>query len=96
MTYESLAVPTRAGRLDKIVAMRKQHSPEQIVRKLTTADRLLAEGKDTAAVCSELGVSETTYHRWRNEFGARQLRACGHRSLCALAERNQSGMYSPT
>jgi hypothetical protein len=48
MTYESLAAPTRAGRLDKIVAMRKQHSPEQIVRKLTMADRLLAEGKDTA------------------------------------------------
>ena len=28
-----------------------------------------AEGKDTAAVCRELGVSEVTYHRWRNEFG---------------------------
>ena len=33
------------------------------------ADRLLAEGKDTAAVCRELGVSEATYHRWRNQFG---------------------------
>jgi len=28
------------------------------VRKLTTANRLLAEGKDVAAVCRELGVSE--------------------------------------
>jgi putative transposase len=43
--------------------------PEQVVRKLMTADRLLAEGKDTAAVCRELGVSEATYHRWRNQFG---------------------------
>jgi len=28
------------------------------VRKLTAADRLLAEGNDTAAVCRELAVSE--------------------------------------
>ena len=48
---------------------RKRHSPEQVVRKLTTADRLLAEGKDVAAVCRELGISEPTYHRWRNQFG---------------------------
>jgi putative transposase len=48
---------------------RKRHSPEQIVRKLMAADRLLAEGKDTAAVCRELGVSEATYHRCRNQFG---------------------------
>ena len=26
-----------------IMATRKRHSPEQVVRKLTTADRLLAE-----------------------------------------------------
>ena len=44
-----------AGRLDKIIAIRKRYSPEQIVRKLMAADRLLAEGKDTAAVCRELG-----------------------------------------
>jgi hypothetical protein len=41
---------------------------EQVVRKLMAADRLLAEGKDTA-VCRELGVSEETYHRWRNQIG---------------------------
>ena len=40
------------------MATRKRHSPEQIVRKLMAADRLLAEGKDLAAVCRELGVSE--------------------------------------
>jgi len=42
------------------------------VRKLVTADRLLAEGKGTAAVCRQLGVSEATYHRWRNQFGGAQ------------------------
>ncbi len=60
---------TGAGRLDKIMTTRKRHSPEQIVRKLMAADRLLAEGKDTAAVCRDLAMSEATYHRWRNQFG---------------------------
>jgi hypothetical protein len=36
---------------------------------LTTADRSLAEGNDVAAACCEPGVSEQTYHRWRNQFG---------------------------
>ena len=40
---------------------RKRHSPEQVVRKLATADRMLGEGKDVADVCRELGVSEQTY-----------------------------------
>jgi len=51
------------------MATRKRHSPEQIVRKLMAADRLLAEGNDIAAVCREQGVSDATYHRWRNQFG---------------------------
>ncbi len=29
----------------------------------------LAEGKDTAAVFGELGISGATYHRWHNQFG---------------------------
>ena len=48
---------------------RKRHTPEQVVRKLTQADRLLGEGKDVAYVCRELGVAEQTYYRWRNQFG---------------------------
>ena len=48
---------------------RKRHTPEQVVRKLTQADRLLADGKDVADVCRELQVSEQTYYRWRNQFG---------------------------
>jgi putative transposase len=51
------------------MATRKRHSPEQVVRKVSTADRLLSEGRDVAVVCRELGVSEATYHRWRHQFG---------------------------
>jgi len=39
------------------------------VRKLAHADRLLGERKGVADVCRELGVSEQTYVRWRNQFG---------------------------
>jgi putative transposase len=39
------------------------------VRKLAHADRLLGEGKGVADVCRELGASEQTYFRWRNQFG---------------------------
>lgn len=34
---------------------RRRHTPEQIVRKLREADRLLAEGKDLAEVARAAG-----------------------------------------
>ena len=49
---------------------RRRHTPEQIVRKLREADRLLAEGKDLEEVARHLEVSEPTYHRWRAQYGA--------------------------
>ena len=45
---------------------RKRHSPEQIIRKLREADRMLSEGKGIAEVCQQLEVAEATFHRWRN------------------------------
>ena len=48
---------------------RTRHSPEQVIRKLREADRMLAEQKGVAEVAKELGVSENTYHRWRNQYG---------------------------
>ena len=48
---------------------RRRHTPEQIIRKLREADRLLGEGAEVADVARQLEVSEQTYHRWRNQFG---------------------------
>lgn len=48
---------------------RRRHTPEQIVRKLAVADKLLGEGKMIEEVCRELEVTESTFHRWRNQFG---------------------------
>jgi putative transposase len=51
------------------LSMNKRYSPEQIVRKLRQADDLLALGASLPQVARELGVSEATYHRWRNRYG---------------------------
>jgi len=65
---------------------RKRHTPEQVVRKLTQADRLLADDKDVADVCRELQVSEQTYYRWRNQFGG--LKADDAKRLKELEKEN--------
>jgi len=49
---------------------RRRHAPEQIVPKLAVADKLLGEGKTVEEVCRELEMTESTFHRWRNQFGA--------------------------
>ena len=48
---------------------RRRHTPEQIIRKLREADRLLAEGKTVEEVARHLEISEQTYHRWRAQYG---------------------------
>ncbi len=49
--------------------MKRRHTPEQVVRKLREADKLLGEGKAIPEVARVLEVSENTYHRWRNQYG---------------------------
>ena len=49
---------------------RRRHTPEQIVRKLREADRLLAEGADVAEVCRHLEIAVSTYQRWRVQYKA--------------------------
>ena len=48
---------------------RRRHTPEQVIRKLREADRMLAEGRTIGEVCRQLEVSEATYHRWQRQFG---------------------------
>ncbi len=48
---------------------RKRHSPEEIIRKLREADAELVAGATAADVSKKLGVSEATFHRWRNRYG---------------------------
>ncbi|CAN5312588.1 hypothetical protein BH20ACT13_BH20ACT13_18300 [soil metagenome] len=48
---------------------RRRHTPEQIIRKLREADRLLGEGQDVGQVAKQLEISEQTLHRWRLQYG---------------------------
>ena len=50
--------------------MKKRHTPEQIVRKLHEADAQLAAGAPIPEVARQLGISEATFHRWRNQYGS--------------------------
>lgn len=65
---------------------RRRHTPEQIVRKLCEADRLLGEGQEVALVAKQLEVSEQTLHRWRGRYGG--LKAEDARRLKELEREN--------
>lgn len=58
-----------AGGRMSIVTTRRRKSPEQIVRLLGQADRLLANGHDVPGACRELGISESSLYRWRERYG---------------------------
>jgi putative transposase len=65
---------------------RRRHTPEQIIRKLREADRLLAEGREVPEVAKTLEVSEATYHRWRAQYGG--LKADDAKRLKELTNEN--------
>jgi putative transposase len=60
--------------------------PEQIIRKLREADRLLAEGHQVPELAKQLEISEATYHRWRAQYGG--LKADDVRRLKNLEGEN--------
>jgi putative transposase len=66
---------------------RRRHTPEQVIRKLREADRMLGEGKTIAEVARALEVSENTYHRWRNQYGG--MKADDVKRLKELERENQ-------
>lgn len=52
---------------------RKINTAEEIVRKLRQAEVLLHEGKTVGEACRELGVTDSTYYKWRKEYGGLKL-----------------------
>ncbi len=66
---------------------RRRHTPEQIIRKLREAERMLGEGRGVAEVAKELGVSEQTFHRWRNQYGG--MKAADVKRLKELERENR-------
>ena len=44
-------------------------TPEQIIGMLREAEVVLAKGGSVGLVCKQIGVTEQTYYRWREEYG---------------------------
>ena len=66
---------------------RCRHTPEQVIRKLREAERLIGEGRTIPEAAKELGISEQTYHRWRNQYGG--MKANDAKRLKELERENQ-------
>lgn len=48
---------------------RLRHTPEQVIRKLAVGNKALAGGTDLEEVCRQLGIAESTWHRWMTKYG---------------------------
>jgi transposase-like protein len=67
---------------------RRRHTPEQIIRKLREAERLLGEGKTIPEAAKQLEISEQTFHRWRAQYGG--MKADDAKRLKELERENRS------
>ena len=47
---------------------RKRHTPEEIIKKLRTAEEALADGKNVEEACRMIAVSMATYQRWKSQY----------------------------
>ena len=52
---------------------RKKHTPEEIVAKLRQVDVLVSQGTAVSDAIRQIGVTEVTYYRWRQEYGGLKL-----------------------
>lgn len=52
---------------------KKRYKPEEIVAKLRQVDVLASQGVPIADAIRQIGVSEVTYYRWRQEYGGLKL-----------------------
>ncbi len=65
---------------------RKRYKPEEIVTKLRQVDVLTSQGQNVAEAIRQIGVTEVTYYRWRQEFGG--LKGDQVRRLKELEQEN--------
>ena len=64
----------------------KRHTPEQIIARLREAEAELNAGQTIGQVIQKLGISEQTFHRWRNQYGGMKSEAA--RKLKDLEQEN--------
>ena len=72
----------------RTVKARKRYKPEEIVAKLRQVDVLVSHGQPMADAIRQIGVSEVTYYRWRQEFaGLKTEHPAGHSRLHPVRQR---------
>ncbi len=76
------------GKEEPATVKAKRHTPNQVIRKLREAERMLGEGRTIAEVSKALEVSEVTFHRWRNQYGG--MKADDAKRLRELEKENAS------
>jgi len=55
------------------MSVKKGYSSEAIIRALRQAEVLLHEGQSISEACRSLGISDSTYYKWRKEYGGMQI-----------------------
>jgi transposase-like protein len=65
---------------------RRRHTPEQVVRKLAEGEKLLGQGQNLEEVTRHLEITESTWHRWRNQYGG--MKADDAKRLKELEKEN--------
>ena len=65
---------------------KKRYTPEEIVAKLRQVDVMVSQGQNIADAIRQIGVSEVTYYRWRQEYGG--LKADQVKRLKELEQEN--------
>lgn len=55
------------------MSAKKGYSSEVIIRNLRQAEVMLHEGKTMVEVCRSIGISDSTYYKWRKEYGGMQV-----------------------
>ena len=51
----------------------KKGSVEEIIGKLREAEVALAQGETVAQACRDIGVSDHTFYRWRQQYGGLRI-----------------------
>ena len=52
---------------------RKRYTPEQVINKLREAEVAISGGSTVAGASRQIGVTEQTFYRWRNEYGGLRI-----------------------
>ena len=52
---------------------RKGYTPEQVINKLREAEVAISGGSTVAEASRQIGVTEQTFYRWRNEYGGLRI-----------------------